>query len=386
MTIRTARPAAPPALASGGADPVADTLVRTVIQRLDAAAFTDIGFPAARDIDYRPLSPLLGRLLNNIGDPRADPLHPGHVHDLERKVLTFFADLFRAPPGWSGYLTSGGTEGNLHGLWLARTRLPNAICYHSAAAHYSIPKSLALLGLPAVTVAAAPNGEIDYTDLRRHAARHRGRPGIVVANIGTTMTEAVDDVTRIHAALDTAGIFHRYVHADAALSGIPLTSAPGRPAFDLADGADSISISGHKFCGTPLVCGVVIARRGTDDSAPDVRYLASRDTTITGSRNGLAAAMLWYAITTLGAAGFATRARDARALADYTVRRLEAIEWPAWRNPHAMTVMLHRLPEPVATRWPLPTLGTWSHVVCMPGVAHASIDELIRQLHHHRPT
>jgi hypothetical protein len=124
---------APPASAAAG-DTDAPARVAAIIGRLNAAAPTNIGFPAAVDIDYRPLAPLLGHLLNNVG-PRTDPINPGHVNDLEREVLALFADLFRAPPGWSGYITSGGTEDNLHALWLARTKYPNAVTYHSTAAH-----------------------------------------------------------------------------------------------------------------------------------------------------------------------------------------------------------------------------------------------------------
>lgn len=377
------QPAPQASITPGPAGQSIDGRLRDILDRITAAEATAIGYPAARDIDYRPLTPLLGRLLTNIGDPDIDPLYPGHVHDLEREVLAFMADIFRAPPGWSGYVTSGGTEGNLHGLWLGRTKLPNAVVYHSTATHYSVPKACHLLSLPTIQVTATPTGEIDYTDLTRKAGQRRSRPAIVVANIGTTMTEAVDDVTTIHAALDAAGITHRYVHSDAALAGIPLASARSRPGFDLADGADSITVSGHKFLGTPLVCGVVVARRGLDDLAPRVPYIGSRDTTISGSRTGLAAAMLWYAIRSLGTAGFAGRAAQARSLAGYTVRRLHSIGWPAWRNPYAMTVMLRRVPADVARRWLLPTDGEWAHVICMPGTTRNQIDDLVHALDRH---
>jgi histidine decarboxylase len=359
---------------------VIEARLRAIADRIAAAAPTNIGFPAARDIDYRPLAPLFANLLNNIGDPWMDPLYPGHTYDMEREVLAFLAQLFRAPPGWSGYVTSGGTEGNLHGLRQARTTLPNATVLSSSAAHYSVAKACDLLGMRTLQIAASFTGEIDYTDLAHQAHRLRGRPIIVVANVGSTMTEAIDDITAIHAALDTAGITHRYVHSDAALAGIPLVSAIGRPSFDLADGADSISISGHKFLGTPLVCGVVITRRSYDDIAPRVEYIDSRDTTISGSRNGLAAVMLWYAIQSLGAVGLAERAEKARTVARYAVRQLKTAGWPAWRNPHAMTVVLRRLPTDVAGRWLLPTVGDWSHIVCMPGVTTTQIDDLVRDL------
>lgn len=351
-----------------------------VAARIAAAAPTNIGYPVARDINYVPLAPLLEHVLNNLGDPRTDPVYPGHVHDLEREVLDFTADLLRAPPGWSGYINTGGTEGNMYGLWLGRTKLPNAIAYYSSAAHNSVPKACRLLGLPAVEVTTATTGQIDYTDLTRKAAQHRSRPAIVVATIGTTMTEAFDDVAHIHNALDAAGTGHRYLHSDAALAGIPLATTAHRPAFDLADGADSISVSGHKFFGTPVVCGIVLARRTPEDLGATVPYLGTQDTTISGSRSGLAAAMLWHAVTSLGADGHARRARRARDVAAYAEMRLHSIGWPAWRNPLTFTVMLKPLPAVLATVWPLPTQGDWSHIICMPGVETTHIDALVETL------
>ncbi|GAA0547641.1 hypothetical protein GCM10010172_31810 [Paractinoplanes ferrugineus] len=243
-----------------------------------------------------------------------------------------------------------------------------------------MPKACHLLGLPAVEVPTTPTGQIDYTDLTRKAARHRSRPAIVVATIGTTMTEAVDDVAHVHNALDAAGIRHRYVHSDAALAGVPLATTADRPAFDLADGADSISVSGHKFFGTTVVCGIVLSRRRPEELGPAVPYLNTHDTTISGSRNGIAAAMLWHAVTSLGKAGHAERAYRARELAAYAVQRLHTIGWPAWRNPLSFTVMLKRLPGELAAIWPLPTHGDWSHVVCMPGVETSHIDRLVDAL------
>ncbi|MBM0230532.1 hypothetical protein JNW91_00755 [Micromonospora sp. STR1_7] len=87
---------------------------RRLLRQLTAAQATNIGFPAAADIDYRDVAALLAHLLNNVGDPDADPTHPNHSKDLEREVLAFPAGLFRAPERWWGYITNGGSESNLY--------------------------------------------------------------------------------------------------------------------------------------------------------------------------------------------------------------------------------------------------------------------------------
>ena len=356
--------------------------LRDLTHRLQTATPTSIGFPAAVDGDFRPAAPLLGYLLNNLGDPYMDGRYPGHAKDFERDVLAYTANLFRAPTAWSGYVTSGGSEGNLYGLHLARTRHPNGVVLHSKAAHYSVGKAAHLLRMPTTVIDTTATGEIDYQHLRA-VARYLDRPVIVVANIGTTMTEAIDDITRIHTALDQANVTDRYVHADAALTGIPLALTRGqRPGFDLADGADSITISGHKFLGTPLPCGIVIAHRHhTDRLATMISYIGTADTTITGSRSGHAAVMLWMAIHHHGTQGLRLRAEHGRDLAAYTVDRLTGIGWPAWRNPHALTVMLRTPPPEVAERWPLATADGWSHIICMPGITRHQIDAFIADLH-----
>ncbi|MFI0796625.1 histidine decarboxylase [Micromonospora rubida] len=361
--------------------PADDSRLDALLHRLTAARATNIGFPAAVDVDYQPLAPLLGHLLNNVGDPDTDPAHPNHTKDFEREVVAFFAGLFRAPQRWSGYITSGGSESNLHALYLARSRYPDGIVFHSSAAHYSVSRAAHLLGMRTVVVAAKANGEIDYDEFALLAELHRSQPIIVVANVGTTMTEAIDDVGYLHDLLVDVGVTERYVHSDAALSGIPLALCDDPPAFDLADGADSICVSGHKFLGTPIPCSVVITRRHhTERVSRAVAYTSSRDSTITGSRNGLAAVMLWAVLQHHGRRGLRDRAQYGRELASHVHQRLQDIGWPSWRNSYAQTVVLRTPPPTVLARWPLPTADRHSHIICMPGINHLQVDRFVDDL------
>ena len=69
---------------------------------------------------------------------------------------------------------------------------------------------------------------------------------------------------------------------------------------------DSISVSGHKFLGSPVPCGLVMTRlRHVHALSSNIEYLNSRDATIMGSRNGHAAVYMWHALMRKGRAGIA---------------------------------------------------------------------------------
>lgn len=348
--------------------------------RLADAEMYSIGSPAAVDVDWSSLSPLLTRgILNNSGSSGDDSTYP--CRTMEREVVHTLADLFRAPAAHRGHVSANAASGTLWSLYQARTLHPHAVVYHSQATHGGVTYAASLLGMPTVAVHADDTGVFDYDDLRQQIAARQGPAAVVVATIGTPMTEAHDDVRRIAAVLDDEAVASRWIHADAALSGIPLglINPSLRPGLDFGDGADSIVVSGDTFLGTCLPCAVVIARdtAGTVVRAPD---LDAHDYTPAGSRNGPAALMLWWALRTLGPDGLRRRAERSRTLAAYTLQCLDELGWTAFRHPNAFTVVLKTPPGDVADRWHLPTESGWSHIICMPGLTHAHIDAFIRHL------
>jgi histidine decarboxylase len=241
---------------------------------LEAYAQTELGYPCAFDIDYQSLEPFLQYVQNNVGDPFASGSYRLNSHEFEREVLAFFADLARAEKGsWWGYVSNGGTEGNLYGMYLAREMLPDGIVYFSQDSHYSVAKNLHFLGMRNIMIRSQPNGEMDYEDLRESDV-----PPIIFANIGTTMKEGRDDIGIIKGILDELAIEKRYIHSDAALCGGYAAFLDPRPSWDFADGADSIAISGHKFFASPIPCGIVLARKQyVDKVARNVAYIGTRD-------------------------------------------------------------------------------------------------------------
>lgn len=338
-----------------------------------------LGYPVSKDFDYSPLLPFLQYPLNNLGDPFVPATYAVGSREMEKQVVSFFADLLRAPENnWWGYVTNGGSEGNLYGLYLARELYPKGMVYYSEATHYSVQKNLHLLNMPGIIIRTLPNGEIDYDDLENTIRMNRHLPVIMLANIGTTMTEARDDVKRIRDILKHLAIPHYYIHADGALSGSYSAFLEPRPAFDFADGADSIAISGHKFIGSPIPCGVVVAKKSNRDRiARSVSYIGSMDTTITGSRNGHSPLFLWYALKSLGIDGLKERAGRSLTVAAYATERLNENGIPAWRNPDTITVVFPDPPANIRRKWQLASENGWSHIICMPNVGKEQVDEFV---------
>ncbi len=358
------------------------TKLKQLLSDLGQSVDESLGYPGAMDFDYQELFPFLDYSLNNVGDPFTATTYKLNTYSFEREVVEFYARHTRAPAdAWWGYVTNGGTEGNLYGLYLAREIYPQGIVYHSQDTHYSVSKNLHFLGMKNIMIRSQENGEIDYDDLRETLKIRRDAPPVIFANIGTTMTEARDDLGKIREILKSLAISKYYIHSDAALSGGYLPFLDRDDRWDFADGAHSISISGHKFIGSPIPCGIVLALKdNVERIARSVSYIGSRDTTITGSRNGFSPLLLWQAIEQLGVTGLSERAEKSQATAAYAVASLQKIGVPAWRNNKAVTVVFPQPNETIRERWQLATANGISHVVCMPHIQREQIDALVADI------
>ena len=339
-----------------------------------------VGFPGSQEFDYSPLFPFLQFSLNNVGDPFHESGYRSNTHGIEREVIAQFAELTRIDPekAW-GYVTSGGTEGNMYGLYLARELFPNAMFYFSEDTHYSVLKNVRVLNARYIMIKSHENGEIDYQDLREMIQVHRDLPVVVMANIGTTVRGAVDDLEKIKGILQDLRVTNAYIHADAALSGLILPFVAEPQPFGFDAGIDSISISGHKLIGAPLPCGVVVTRRAhVERVGRAVEYVGVHDTTLSGSRNGFAPLMLWYALETLGEDGLREKVDRMLDTAEYAVSRFNKFGIRAWRNRNSATVVFPKPPPSVFTKWQIAPEGRDVRIVTMPHVTREMVDELVQ--------
>lgn len=353
----------------------------SLLQYFDRHSQVMLGYPVANDFNYDALKPFMDYALNNVGDPFVDGTYKVESREFEREVVEFWARLTNAPAdNWWGYVTNGGTEGNLYGLYLARELYPKGVVYFSQDTHYSVTKNLHFLNMRNIMIRSQANGEIDYDDLRETLKVNRDVPPIVFANIGTTMTEAKDDIGKIQEIFKDLAIAEYYIHSDAAMAGAVAPFLDPKPNYDFEDGADSISISGHKFIGSPMPCGIVVARKDhVNRIARSIAYIGNLDTTITGSRNGLTPLIMWYAMRAFGEEGLRERVKNSLALAEYAEQQLKAFGVAAWRNPDALTVVMPQVASWIQDKWQLATAQGISHIMLMPqnNMTTRLIDEFV---------
>jgi len=340
-----------------------------------------IGYPCNLGFDYTELYPFLSFAINNVGDPFVSSNYHVNSHELEREVVEYFAQLTHANNDYWGYITNGGTEGNMYGLYLARELHPEGIVYYSEDTHYSIAKILKILRMKNIMIRSQENGEIDYEDLEASIRIKRHVTPIIVANIGTTMKGAIDDIQKIQEIFSKLAIPASYIHCDAALSGMILPFAEEAPAFGFDAGIDSIAISGHKFIGSPIPCGIAIAKKeNVDHIARAIEYVGSLDTTLTGSRNGITPIFLWYALKTHGPEHFKLMVQQCFDLADYAISELKHIGQNAWRNPFSTTVVFNYPSVNIINKWQLASYQDIAHLIIMPHVTKEWVDRFIADL------
>ena len=340
------------------------------------------GYPYNLSYDYAPLFSFFDFSLNNLGDPFVESNYSVHSRKFEQEVLSFFANLyqFAEEDSW-GYITACGTEGNLYGIFVGREVYPDGILYSSQDTHYSVAKAARLFRIEHVVVHSQSTGEMEYGHFEEMIRENRGRPAIINLNIGTTMKGAIDNLDVVLDILERNNIQDYYIHCDGALSGMMLPFLADAPQVNFTKPIGSVSISGHKFVGSPLPCGVVLTRKVfVKKVETNIEYIGSKDTTILGSRNGHSPLFFWYALKTRGHEGLAKEVDLCIQNAQYLYNRLRLLKYPCMLNKFSNTVVFQKPPEHLVKKWQLATQGDWAHIVVMQNIDRRKIDTFICDL------
>ncbi len=221
-----------------------------------------------------------------------------------------------------GVVTSGGTIANLTALQCARAtsmaklgdvealglhvvlqraQYQRSVILVSELGHYSIKKSMALLGLGKqnlVTVKTDAKQRMDVSALKlvlQHCQDHHIHVCAIVGVAGTTECGSFDPLDKI---ADLAKRYGCYFHVDAAWGGPLLLSDKYRHLLKGIELADSVTIDGHKQLYLPMGFGMVLFR---DPDMPKVianeaNYIIRQDSPDLGriSVEGSRAANVFY--------------------------------------------------------------------------------------------
>ncbi|WP_241623435.1 histidine decarboxylase [Rosenbergiella epipactidis] len=344
--------------------------------------YFNIGYPESADFDYTMIERFMRFSINNCGDWGEYCNYLLNSFDFEKEVMEYFSTIFKIPfeESW-GYVTNGGTESNMFGCYLGRELFPNGTLYYSKDTHYSVAKIVKLLRIKSKLVESQPNGEMDYDDLIKKITLSGESNPIIFANIGTTVRGAIDNITEIQNRIAAIGIprDNYYLHADAALSGMILPFVEDPQPFTFADGIDSIGVSGHKMIGSPIPCGIVVAKKNNVDRiSVEIDYIAAHDKTISGSRNGHTPLMMWAAVRSHSEAEWRRRIGHSLIMAKYAVDRFSAAGIDALCHKNSITVVFPKPSEWVWKKHCLAISGDVAHLIT---TAHhldsSQIDELI---------
>lgn len=354
-------------------------------KHLQSKSSVHFGYPYNLMYNHEELYEFMKFTINNLGDPYVPSNYGVHSRQFECSVIDFFAKLMKAEKdSYWGYVTTCGTEGNLHGLLLARECHPDGILYSSKETHYSVFKAARYYRMDAKSIPTLPMGEIDYDHLAMEIEKNRDRPVIINVNIGTTVKGAVDNLDRILRILNTLNIpRERYhIHCDGALFAMMLPFVEFGPEVSFKKPIDSIAVSGHKMLGSPMPCGIAIARKEHVKKVEQrIDYLNSVDTTIMGSRNGQAALYMWYSLRKKGMEGLKRDVTYCMETAIYLRDKITEAGFMCRLNDLSSTVVLERpMDEAFVQRWQLACEEDIAHVVVMPNVTKDKINSFVQEL------
>lgn len=352
---------------------------------LQGKSSVHFGYPYNLMFDFREVMKFLQYSINNLGDPFVPSNYGVHSRQFEVAVIDFFARLWKMQPNeYWGYVTTSGTEGNLHGILLARERFPDGILYTSQETHYSVFKAAKYYRMDCKSIPTLPMGEIDYDILSQAVDENRDKPVILNVNIGTTVKGAVDNLDRILRMLQQLQIPRErtYIHCDGALFALMMPFIDFAPEVSFRKPIDSIAVSGHKMLGCPMPCGLALCRKEhVENVEQHIDYLNSVDTTIMGSRNGHAALYMWYSLRKKGVEGIKRDVVHCMETARYLRDKLTAAGLSCRLNDLSSTVCLERpLSQDFVLRWQLACEEDICHVVVMPNVTRQKIDTFVDEL------
>jgi len=259
---------------------------------------------------------------NNLGNWSIKEVKPNQeTSAIERELIWQMIDLYGGSKNeLEGYATSGGTEANIFSAWLGRNFLESKgikkekiILIKTSLTHYSIEKAADIIGVKTfITPLNEENWGMDIDGLEKNirGLQKRGYKGFLLPlTLGYTLTGTFDPFERISCLVrdlkkGSQGL-EFFLWLDAAINGLvePFLNKSFRPFAYLE--IQTFLTDFHKFGFAPIPAGLILYRKELRPLIEKpIDYLAEKDSTLLGSRSGIAPAVCWGVVNRLGKSGF----------------------------------------------------------------------------------
>jgi len=319
----------------------------------------------------------------NLGDPE---LCPG-TKEIESQFIAFISKLLHAPKTSGGQIVSGGTEGNITAMWIAKQLSRKKEIILPESAHFSFQKLASLMNMRLIRIPLTDEYVIDIMKMKKKI-----REGIaaVIGVAGSTELGTIDPIPELS---DICFDEHIFFHVDAAFGGfvIPFLRELGYnvPEFDFKlKGVSTISIDSHKMGYSAIPLGTLMIRQKNwlESISVESPYIScEKQAGVLGTRSGAPVAAAYAVAQYLGLLGYKNMIKSCMDVTSYTKKRLEELGLSLVTNP-TMNVVGVKLKKPgqivkklTENGWRVNKVERLSciRLVLMPQITKKIIDEFI---------
>lgn len=322
-------------------------------------------------------------LETNLGDPE---LCSG-TKEIESQLIAFISRLLHAPKTAVGQIVSGGTEGNITAMWIAKQLSGKHEVVLPESAHFSFQKIASLMDMKLMEVTLTDDYNMNIQQLKKKIRRGTAA---VIGIAGSTELGTIDSIPEIS---DICADEHLFFHVDAAFGGfvIPFLKELRYkvPDFDFQlKGVCSVSIDSHKmgYSAIPLGTLMIRKRQWLDCISVKSPYISSeKQSGILGTRSGAPVAAAYAVARYLGHKGYRAMVKSCMDVTKYTEKRITELGLGLVIKP-TMNVLGIRLKKPAKIVKKLSERG-WRvnkverlsciRLVLMPQITKQIIDEFI---------
>ncbi len=259
-------------------------------------------------------------LETNLGDPE---LCPG-TKKIESRFVAFISKLLYAPKNSIGQIVSGGTEGNITAMWIAKQLSGKKEILLPQSAHFSFQKTTSLMDLKLIELPLTKEYVIDVTQLKKNITK---KTAAIIGLAGSTELGAIDPIPQLSDICSDEQIF---LHIDAAFGGfvIPFLKKLqyNVPDFDFRlKGVSTISVDSHKMGYSVIPLGTLMIRNKNwlESISVESPYIScEKQAGILGTRSGAPVAAAYAVARYLGNEGYKNMVKSCMEVTKYTQKKI----------------------------------------------------------------